>query len=124
MKKILLVLLIIVSLVLIACNTLLSNYMYEITGTATSVRITFYDENGSTIQQPVNLPWSYSFQRSNGYDFFAYLSAQNEGTDGTVTAKIYKEGNVERQATASGAYCSVTINYSWSVPKNDDKEES
>jgi hypothetical protein len=80
---------------------------YEITGTASSVDITMENAGGNTEQlDDVPLPWSQSFTITleQHEHFFAYVSAQNQGTTGTVTAKIYKDGSEFKTATSSGAY--------------------
>jgi len=105
-------------LLLVSCEDTVygtSTYKYEVTGSATSVNITMSDSNGETSQMSnVAVPWSYSFNKDNIFDFFAYLSAQNNnGDNSTVTAKIYRNGKEVKSATSTGAYCIATVSYSW-----------
>jgi len=67
---------------------------YSVTGTASTVNITIENESGGTSQySDVTLPWEYSFKAYAGtgtYDYlFVYVSAQNQGSSGSVTATIY-----------------------------------
>jgi hypothetical protein len=66
---------------------------------------------GNTEQlSDVPLPWFTSFTvevEKYGY-FFVYVSAQNQGSSGTVTATIYRDGSVFETATSSGAYVIAT----------------
>jgi hypothetical protein len=80
---------------------------YEITGNATSVNITINNANGNTEQfSHVSLPWEKTFTVEIEKDryYFAYVSAQNQGNSGDVTARIYKDGSVFKSSTSSGAY--------------------
>ena len=118
MKRLFLVL-IIGLLAFMACEDFFdvdNTYKYEVTGTAQSVRVTISDENGGTAQHTVNVPWEYSFDKLENEDFFLYLSAQNQGADGTVTVKIYIEDKVIKETTSSGAYCIASVNYSYKSP--------
>jgi len=80
---------------------------YRVTGSAQTVDITISNEGGGTSQfadQPV--PWSYEFEGEE--DDFVYVSAQNQGETGTVTATIYKDGKKFKNSTSSGAYVIAT----------------
>ena len=91
-----------------------SVYKYEVTGTATQAKITMNDGNETTVQHIVDLPWSYAFEKDNMWSFNLFLSAQNQGEDGTtITVRIYRNDKVEREATSSGAYSIASVSYSW-----------
>jgi hypothetical protein len=61
---------------------------YEVTGSATSVSLTYQNESGGTSQiDPADMPWTYSF--TGHYGDFLYISAQNNGETGSVTVTIY-----------------------------------
>jgi hypothetical protein len=67
----------------------------EITGTAASVDITMSNANGNTEQlSDVPLSWARTFTVEIEKDryYFAYVSVQNQGSNGDVTARIYKNG--------------------------------
>lgn len=67
---------------------------YEVTGSATTVDVTYQNEDGGTSQvSDVSLPWSVTF-----------TGAQNQGEIGTVTCTIYQDGEQFKQSTSSGAY--------------------
>lgn len=76
---------------------------YTVTGTAATVDVTYENSSQGTSQDSgVTLPWSYSFTGHAGD--FVYISAQNDGASGNVTATIYKNDTVFKQSTSSGAY--------------------
>ncbi len=76
---------------------------YEVTGSAQSADITYQNEDGGTSQlSDEPLPWSISF-KGDAMDF-VYVSAQNKGETGSVTATIYKDGEQFKSSTSSGAY--------------------
>jgi hypothetical protein len=84
---------------------------YEITGTASSVNITMRNANENTEQlSGVSLPWEKTFtvEIEKDHYYFAYVSAQNQGSSGDVTARIYKNGSIFSNSTSSGAYVIAT----------------
>lgn len=86
-------------------NELTKDYQvrYEVTGSASTVDITYQNEDGGTSQlSDVTLPWSLAFT-GEALDF-VYVSAQNQGETGTVTVTIYKDGEQFKTSTSSGAY--------------------
>jgi len=80
---------------------------YRVTGSAPSVSVTYENASRGTSQATgCGLPWTYSFE---GYrNQFVYISAQNEGESGTVTASIYVDGKCYWTSTSSGAYVIAT----------------
>jgi hypothetical protein len=103
MKKLLLLAFIIIALS--SCEGLFGEYSmeYSVTGTASSVDITYVNEDGGTSQiSDATVPWSYSFTGIE--DNFVYISAQNNGKTGTVTVTIYKSGKKFKSGTSTGAY--------------------
>jgi hypothetical protein len=79
-------------------------------GSAATVDVTYQDADGDTAQQSgVRVPWSHSVGR--GSDFL-YISAQNQGSSGSVTCSIRNNGRVVKQATSSGAYVICTASMS------------
>ncbi len=82
---------------------------YEVTGTARIVSITIENEGGGISQfSDVSVPWTYSFPNKKKEGTFVYVSAQNQGDTGTVTATIYRDGKVFKTSTSSGAYVIAT----------------
>ena len=80
---------------------------YEITGSTTSVNITYENEQGGTSQvAEANVPWLTTFQRVKGS--FVYLSAQNKLDEGTVTVTIYRDGSSFKTSTSTGGYVIAT----------------
>jgi len=80
---------------------------YRVTGTAVTVDLTIRNEDGGTSQfTDMPVPWSYSFVGEKGD--FVYVSAQNQGNTGTVTATIYRDGKQFKTSTSSGAYVIAT----------------
>ena len=113
MKKAILLLLIIL-LSFSACNLFTPPQVkYEVTGTALTVDLTIENEDGGTSQfSDKPLPWTYSFTGASGD--FVYVSAQNQGDTGSVTATIYIDGEEYKTSTSSGAYVIATA--SGSIP--------
>jgi len=92
---------------------------YEVTGSAVTVDITIENEDEGTSQfSDVSVPWTYIFPEKKYVDegdyIFVYVSAQNQGETGTVTASIYykkkKSGDYKqfKSSTSSGAYVIAT----------------
>jgi len=82
---------------------------YEVTGTASSASITLTNQNGGTEQYGnVRLPGSYEFSvpiKRGSFDYYhAYISAQNNGSRGSITVTIYVNGKIFKTSTSSGAY--------------------
>ncbi|MBF9018410.1 MULTISPECIES: MmpS family transport accessory protein [unclassified Oceanispirochaeta] len=107
MKK--LMILLCLSIILFAgCDILTPPQVeYEISGTATSVNITYSNASEGTSQvSDVSVPWTYSFESTTGN--FLYVSAQNQNDSGSLTATIYVDGDVYKTSTSSGAYVIAT----------------
>lgn len=109
------VIFILFSFFLISCSDVLNpeetkySVKYAVTGTAKKVSITIENENGGTSQfSDVSVPWSYTFPVKKKPGTFVYVSAQNEGSSGSVTVKIYRDGKVFKSSTSSGAYVIAT----------------
>lgn len=80
---------------------------YKITGSASQVDITYENEDEGTSQESnVSVPWTYSFKGQPGQ--FVYVSAQNQGQSGSVTATINTDGEKFKSSTSSGAYVIAT----------------
>ena len=83
------------------------NVEYKVTGSASTVSLTYTNSNGGASQESdVSVPWSYSFKGSP--DDFVYISAQNQGDNGSVTVTIYKNGSSFKTSTSNGAYVIAT----------------
>lgn len=107
--------LIFIGLLFISCETDYADYYYEVTGTATNVDITISDLFGGNIQHDnVNIPWQSQVYRNDSPEnrIFAYISAQNQGSTGNITVKIYRNGDVIKSSTSTGAYCIASTSYS------------
>ena len=76
------------------------------TGTASSVNVT-YREHGTTNQENgVKLPWEHSFPAEAGE--FLYISAQNQGRTGKIEVTIHKGDNVFKSAHGKGVFAIAT----------------
>lgn len=76
---------------------------YKITGSVSRVNVTYTNSSGGTSQESnVSVPWSYTFKGYPGD--FVYISAQNQGSSGSVTATVNKDGSAFKTSTSSGAY--------------------
>lgn len=86
---------------------------YRVTGTAVMVDLTISNESEGTEQfSNARLPWSKNFVGTKGN--FIYVSAQNTGSSGSVTAAIYINGSIFKTSTSNGAYVIATA--SGSIP--------
>ncbi|HEV8674946.1 MAG TPA: MmpS family transport accessory protein [Methylomirabilota bacterium] len=75
---------------------------YKVTGNAGAAKLTYRNAEGGTVQTSVRIPWETSFDAKGGS--FLYVSAQNQGTTGSVTCEILLEGETRTTSTSSGAY--------------------
>ena len=81
---------------------------YRVTGTARSVEVALTNADGGTeMYDNRALPWTYTVS-GNYQRGFLYISAQNEGERGSVTASIYVDGQQWKTATSSGEYVIAT----------------
>ena len=84
-----------------------TSVVYEIVGTAKSVSITLSNPTGGT-EQYGNAKVPQSITYSDFKSDFLYISAQNNGEQGSVTVTIYVNGQAVKTATSSGAYVIAT----------------
>ena len=76
---------------------------YKVTGSASSVDVTYTNKDGGTSQESnVSVPWTKSF--SINCEEFLYISAQNQGSSGSVTTRINVDGEKFKQSSSNGAY--------------------
>ncbi len=122
-KKIFLISLILISVfILVGCDSLLWDGMYDIkyvvSGTARSVDLTIENSSGGVSQYSnKSLPWEYVFSvKSSKYNSpFLYVSAQNNNSSGSVTVKIYIKKSIEenyalfKTSTSKGSYVISTV---------------
>lgn len=103
MKRLLPVLLI-AGLLLAGCDLFDTsrNVEYIVSGSASSVFITYENEDGGTEQVQASPRWTYSFSAER--DAFVYVSAQNEGESGTVEVEIRVDGDEFKSARATAAF--------------------
>jgi len=80
---------------------------YEILGTAHRVTITFTNASGETETfNHIELPWERNIYPKKGY---LYLSVQNERHHGSVTARIWVDGKITKESTASGPFVTAAV---------------
>lgn len=80
---------------------------YEVTSTDTgAASLTYANDNGSTEQQTVPLPWIKRFTAKPGQ--FLYLSAQNSSEYGGLTIRINIDGKTVKVANSHGGYSIAT----------------
>ncbi len=81
---------------------------YVVTGTAIAVDVTLNNATSGTEQYSnVRLPVTYSYTKFP--DHFVYISAQNQGSSGSVTAQIFYKGSLVKTSTSSGAYVIASV---------------
>lgn len=87
-----------------------SEVLYEVEGTATSVDITMETPSGTSQGANKKVPLANKETGKRGISLtmergdFVYISAQNQGSSGTLTCKISVDGVVIAKVTSSGAY--------------------
>lgn len=79
---------------------------YEVTGTSTRASLTYENDQGGTEQGDYQLPYRKNYTMK--YDDFVYISVQNLKDYGSVTCRIYIDGEKWRESTSSGAYVIAT----------------
>ena len=77
-----------------------SDVEYRVSGTAVRVSLRYETESGTSESAGTALPWS--FTRTAEGDDLLYISAQVIEGDGTVTAAIYKEGELLNSSSSTG----------------------
>ena len=76
---------------------------YKLTGSASLVDVTYTNKNGGTSQESnVSVPWAKSF--SINCEEFLYISAQNQGSSGSVTTRINVDGEKFKQGSGNIVY--------------------
>lgn len=80
-----------------------STILYQITGTAKHVSITYQSSTGGTSQTGSALPFSYAYGSAKKGDFL-YISAQIDTSPdaGNITVTILKNGTTLFSGTANG----------------------
>lgn len=85
--------------------------IYKISGSASSVNITLSNAQGGTEQYSnVVLPFEVKYENFNHW--FQYISAQNQGSSGSVTVEIFYRKKLVKKSTSSGSYVIATASYS------------
>ena len=87
-------------------------YYYEVTGTAGRYGVSFQDESEDIVLGGVvGNGWTYTWNQTGKR--FLTIIAQSQEREGSVTAKIYKNGKVIAKDTQSGVFATaaVTGNY-------------
>jgi hypothetical protein len=81
-----------------------ADYSMEVTGSASNYSVTYSTSltGGSQQRDPVSSGWKVNWQASGSN--WCYISAQNNTSSGTVTVKIFRNGNLMNSKTSSGAY--------------------
>ncbi len=117
-KSSLLVILLVVGLVILLClvgSSFLNNggltvgdqYEYQVSGTAKSVSVTYFNADGGTEQVESNIPFSITFSIKNGGAIS--LLAQNKGDSGSIVCEIYKNDKLWKSATTTASYGICTL---------------
>jgi len=78
------------------------DYTYEVTGSAKSAIVSYTTESGSISQEKSSIPWEKCYSGYAGD--IVTISAQNGGSSGDLSVKIYKEGRLFKSSSASGPY--------------------
>ncbi len=112
MKKLIFILFVVIGLTTISsCGKFEptnSQYKYEVTGTSGNYSVTIQNTDDNTQQwSSVSNGWYYSWSQTGTR--WLYLSAQNNTANGSVTVKIYKDGQVVASNTSYGAYSIATV---------------
>lgn len=80
---------------------------YVVSGSAEYVDVTIENEDGGVSQfSDVPVPWGYEAKFAR--ESFVYVSAQNQGYDGSVTVEIYTDGDLFKTSTSEGSFVIAT----------------
>lgn len=105
MRKMIL-LLVIVSVVLVACGTAASTdyqVTYKIGGSkGAAINLTYANETGATVQEKGKIPWEKSFKAKGGS--FLYVSAQLDDISIYVNCLIAVDGKEVQKGESKGKY--------------------
>lgn len=82
--------------------------VYKVSGTASSVSITYQNPQGGSSQTEASLPWEQTLTFKDGD--FVYISAQNKGESGSVTTEILVDDKPFKSTTSSGPYVIADCN--------------
>lgn len=76
---------------------------YRISGSAKTVMVTLFDEQGNMEQHNnVQLPKRYQYRRFDSS--IMSITVQNKGDRGYIVIQIYVDGELVKEAEATGAY--------------------
>jgi hypothetical protein len=78
-----------------------------VTGTVHRSNITYSNDTNGTTNVNSRSGWTQTISLRDGKT--AYLTAQNDGDDGTVIAEILFKGKVVRRSESEGAYCIASV---------------
>ncbi|MDP6433770.1 MAG: MmpS family transport accessory protein [Candidatus Scalindua sp.] len=106
-------LLILLPLLFFSCDLFEWDVEYSVTGSGGSFDVTISNKDDGTSQfDNVSSGWTYSFS-TDDENHFLYVSAQNQSSSGSVTTKIFVDGDKKKSSTSNGAYviasCSMTV---------------
>jgi len=88
----------------LGCDLFEMDVKYTVTGSGGSFDVTINNKDDGTSQfDNVSSGWEYSFT-TDDCDFFLYVSAQNQNSSGSVTTKIFVDGDKKKSSTSSGGY--------------------
>jgi hypothetical protein len=83
-------------------------FIYEVTGTAKIVSVTYFNANGDIEQiAKTVLSWKKTLNVSAGYIYSLY--AQNQGKTGSRELIVYRNGEKIKSAKSSGQFCVATL---------------
>jgi hypothetical protein len=97
-----LLLCLIATALLTACEVQKHAVHYEVSGTAAEIGVTYRNASGATEQRDVREPWSLDLQAQTGT--LLILRAQNKTASGTVSCRIVVDGQVLKEGESSGAF--------------------
>ena len=75
---------------------------YQVTGSASTVGLTYTNSSGGTEQNEVSLPWKLEMHVPSRR--FLYVSAQNKSQYGDVKVELYVDGSLVQTATSDAKY--------------------
>lgn len=75
---------------------------YSVEGTASTVSLTYNNNQGGTEQETVTVPWTRNITAKDGD--FLYISAQNQDESGDVVVRIIVDGQEIKHSNSSGRY--------------------
>jgi hypothetical protein len=90
------------ALLLSGCDREMHSVRYEISGTPSTVSLSYENATGGSEQRDVHPPWTLSFQTLT-WEHIG-ITVFNPNFSGSVTCRLYVDGRLIQEATSEGGF--------------------